>query len=298
MDVTVSAATADRLPVVGARGVPAIGEPGRAACELPAGEPPAVSSVADHVLSEFLVGDLEIRAASVRGLMHRYRGEPRQDTFSVVYDRPSDTIVVVVCDGVGSLPRSHEAAAFVTDRLPSLYWTHRDWTAAMNAVNTELQDVVDGIRAGLDPADQNANRMATTVVAAAVSSSTNGRCVDIVRSDDSTAWTLSPKGFWSEVADLEKLDGAVHTGSVRALPAAVPRLRHAHISFDEGALFIMTDGVDGPLRGAAEVRDALGEWWATPPTIFDFGRQVGFARKTHLDDRTAVGVWIKDANGG
>ena len=78
---------------------------------------------------------------------------------------------------------------------------------------------------------------------------------------------------------------------VRALPASAPRLHQVDTVLDEGALFVMTDGVDVPLRGTPEVRASLAAWWAQPPTVFDFGSQVGFARKSHLDDRTVVGVW-------
>lgn len=285
-----------RPSLVGGRGVPAIGVAGRAACELPAGEPPTDPTVADHALSEFSTSDLEIRAASIRGLMHRYHGQPRQDAFSVVYDRVSDTTVVVVCDGVGSLPRSHEAAAFVVDRLPSHFWTHRDWAAAVKAVNTELQELVDRLRTDLNPVEWDPNGMATTVVAAAISPGPAGRRVEIVRSDDSTVWALSSSGTWTVVSADTDVDSAVHTGSVHALPTASPRLHYAEITFDGGALFVMTDGVDGPLRGAAEVRETLATWWSSPPTIFDFGSQVGFARKTHMDDRTVVGVWAMTTN--
>jgi len=79
---------------------------------------------------------------------------------------------------------------------------------------------------------------------------------------------------------------------VRALPAACPRLHHTEIAFTDGALFVMTDGVGLPLATTPEVGATLAGWWATPPPIFRFAGQVGFARKTHLDDRTVVGVWV------
>ncbi|MTD54793.1 protein phosphatase 2C domain-containing protein [Amycolatopsis pithecellobii] len=275
----------------GGRGVPAIGAPGRAAGELPAGHPPATPTVADHELSEFSGPGLEIRGASIRGLMHRYRGGPRQDAFSVVYDEASDTTLVIVCDGVGSLPRSHEAAAFVTDRLPAHFWAARNWAAAVKSVNAELHELVARRRAELGPAEWDANAMATTVVAVAISPGHQGRRVEIVRSDDSTVWALSREGGWTDVSATTDGDATVHTGSVRALPTDSPRLHHAETTLTDGALFVMTDGVDVPLRGAAEVRETLATWWTSPPAIFDFGAQVGFARKTHLDDRTVVGVW-------
>ena len=278
------------LVTVGSRGVPAIGDPGRAARELGAGRPPRMPSVPDHVLSEFSTDDLEIRAASVRGLLHRCREQPRQDAFSVAYDPGTETTVVVVSDGVGSLPRSDEAAALVVQRLPGHYWTHRNWTDAVEAVNLELQELVRQIERGLDSDERTANGLATTVVAVAIVPSPDGRRAQVVRSDDSTVWCLSPDRLWSAVSAADE-DTSIHTGSVRALPAAAPRLHHADIAFDHGALFVMTDGVGVPLSGSVEVQAGLAAWWADPPTIFEFGSQVGFARKSHLDDRTVVGVW-------
>jgi hypothetical protein len=58
-----------------------------------------------------------------------------------------------------------------------------------------------------------------------------------------------------------------------------------------GALFAMSDGVSNPLAWSAEVRDTLASWWACPPEPLAFAAQVGFARKSHIDDRTAVGIW-------
>lgn len=280
--------------LVGQRGVPAVGDPGRAARELAAGFPPLLPAVPDHVLAEYATADLEIRAASIRGLLHRHREQPRQDSFSVVHDRASDTTVVVVCDGVGSLDRSHEAAALVVDRLPVHFWAHRDWDVAVKHVNADLQDLLALVAAAADAgADPRSNGMATTLVAVAISPSEHGRVARIVRSDDSTVWHLAVDGRWSQVcAQQVDPDPALHSGSVRALPAVAPRLHHAEVSFGSGALFVMTDGVGVPLENSAEVRTTLAGWWAGAPNVFAFGQQVGFARKTHLDDRTAVGMWL------
>jgi hypothetical protein len=53
----------------------------------------------------------------------------------------------------------------------------------------------------------------------------------------------------------------------------------------------MTDGVGNPLAWSAEVRDTLARWWTRPPDPLGFAAQVGFARKSHIDDRTVVGIW-------
>ena len=40
----------------------------------------------------------------------------------------------------------------------------------------------------------------------------------------------------------------------------------------------------------------LAAWWARPPDPLTFAAQVGFARKTHVDDRTVVGIWPDESD--
>ena len=54
----------------------AIGDPGRAASELPAGPPGMPIGQADAELSAAALPGMIIRAASVRGLLHRFNGTP------------------------------------------------------------------------------------------------------------------------------------------------------------------------------------------------------------------------------
>ena len=220
MDVTSAAPATPAEHLRRLRGIRVIGEPGRAASELPAGEPPATLDVPDHVVpSEHSIGGLEIRAASVRGLMHRYRKQPRQDSFSVSYDQVTKTTVVVVCDGVGSLSMSHIAASFVTSRLPLLYSENQDWQRAIVAVNDELQTLRDDAVAARPETGEAVNfEMATTVVAAAITADGSGYLAQLARTDDSTVWSLSNEGTWTDVLPSASTNGLVHTGAVRALP--------------------------------------------------------------------------------
>jgi hypothetical protein len=263
-------------------GAPAIGEPGRAATELPAGPPPGIAA-ADHELSACSLPGLEVRAASVRGLMHRYRGEPRQDRFSLVVSESGEHLVVTVCDGVGSLPLSHDAASFVAERTPYEYLDLGDWFKTVATVNQQLTRFAQDAPVG--------QGMATTFVA--VSLNGQSGAASIAWTDDSSVWLLRD-GVWSNLtpAVTRDEDPSLHTGRVRALPHRDPTVRVVDVTLDRGALFVMTDGVGVPLQGAGEVRDTLSAWWAGPPDVFTFGRQVGFNRKGHQDDRTVVGIWL------
>ena len=75
----------------------------------------------DIILMPASTARIELRAASVRGLQHRAAGEPRQDAFALQAGG-DDELIAVVCDGVGSLPRSHEAAALAATWLAERGW--------------------------------------------------------------------------------------------------------------------------------------------------------------------------------
>jgi hypothetical protein len=275
----------------------AIGEAGRAATELGAGLPTRFPGSADHELSECQVMGASVRAASVRGIMHRYRDQPRQDRFSIIYDPPSMTLIVTVCDGVGQFALSQEAAGFVAADLPRALLAHRDWHRAVAEVNERLKDYVAEVatRTHLDalPADP---RMATTLAAAAICLDPADRRASVAWTDDSSVRLLSGTKWWTLTPGADDAgDDGIHSGRVKALPHANPRLQTADYDVGGGPLFLMTDGVGVPLDGSEQVRETLAEWWATPPNLFAFAQQVGFARRGHMDDRTVVGVWFEPA---
>jgi serine/threonine protein phosphatase PrpC len=278
-------------------GAPAIGAAGRAAVELEAGRPAGAGDATDHELSAASVGGVEIRAASVRGLMHRYREQPRQDRFSVVHDRESNTLVVTVCDGVGSRALSHEAAAFVVRTMPAEYLSSGSWATAIKAINERLttyaREALDRATEGDKPEDFE---MATTFVGLALPLGEKGatdRRASIAWTDDSAVWRLDGPQWTNVTADASTAqENGTHRVSVRALPHREPRFRVVETPAISGAFFVVTDGVGVPLEEAADVRETLAAWWSSPPDVFTFGSQVAFARKSHMDDRTAVGIWL------
>jgi hypothetical protein len=279
----------------------AIGDPGRTATMIGVCAPTYHPDSADHELSECVVPGAQVRAASIRGLMHRHRREPRQDRFSVVYDDTTATLVIVVCDGVGQFARSHEAAAFVAADAPRAYLAHGDWPMAVAEVNQGLADVTAGTEHRPRLLTGRDKGMATTLAAVAIRFAATGPddrpMASIAWVGDTSVWFLGKDG-WDQLTDDGPANGgdgggdAPDSGRVRALPTADPRVTVIERELPDGGLFVTTDGVGNLLRDAAQVRDTLAAWWAVPPDVFTFARQVGFARKSHLDDRTAVGVWF------
>lgn len=264
----------------------AIGDPGRAA-EVRPGRPVLPADHGDVVVSWATVGATHTQAASVRGLMHRSSGKPRQDAFALA-TRPAadgaEHLIAVVCDGVGSLSRSHEAADMVSRRIAEAGAAGAAWPDAFAHANDELRAIAihDDVKV-----------MATTAVAAALQHE-DGRWVgELAWVGDSMCWHLDDAGTWTELSATagEDDDGVYHSTRVRPLPSSDGACQSTSFRVTGGAIFLMTDGVGNPLRWIPEVQETLATWWRAPGDPLAFAGQVGFSRKSHNDDRTVIAIW-------
>ena len=271
----------------------AIGDPGRAARELPDGPPIARIGLADVELSAASLPGMLIRAATCRGLMHRANGTPRQDAFALGSQAGTGApcAVAVACDGVGQFGRSDEAALFTSRRLAVLAAEGMPWPDGFARVNEELAKMAAEAQAGADGSD--AGRMATTAVAVSVHRDGDGWAGETAWVGDSTLWYLSAESRWTLLTDPASGDDDAdyHTTAVRPLPSADGRCTSREFRVGAGALFVMTNGVANPLRWSSDVQETLAAWWQHPADPFGFAAQVGFARKSHMDDRTVIGIW-------
>jgi hypothetical protein len=294
----------------------AVGDPGRA----PAGVVP-VADLAwperpDTVVDGFSVTDagdrevVRVRAASVRGLSHRWTGQVRQDEYGwrVTHDRRH--LVVCVADGVSSGPLSHIAAGcavrYGVDLLSRLLLDHEPADLPWDHVLHEVANVIVGTGVPmLWPGTENvaavpiravAEQMATTALYAVVDLlPVDGRHdVTLVPVGDTSAWVLAGDGRWEPRQPVKNADAEVHSSSVFALPMT-PAAPIAPVWTTVGAgeaLVLMTDGVGDPLSGGTgEVGRFLARVWQRPPADLEFAAQVGFVRRTYDDDRTAFAVW-------
>lgn len=283
----------------------AIGDPGRAALEVPSGPPPARVGPSDVEISSAEIAPMVIRGASSRGIMHRREHTARQDAFALGHRAmpgEPEMAIVVVCDGVGSLDRSDEAAVLVSRRLAELGAAGAPWPEAFGLVNAELRKYasLDGRPAVGDgtPGAGPGGGMATTAVAVRAGRAGAEWVGEVAWVGDSSFWHLDDAGNWRLLAPPppeEDTDG-YHSRRVRPLPSADGECSAVGFRLAGGALFVMTDGVGNPLLWGPDVRDTLARWWAGPPDPFTFAGQVGFARRSHMDDRTVVGIWsMEDA---
>jgi serine/threonine protein phosphatase PrpC len=271
----------------------AIGDPGRAALELPSGPPCARIGHADVESSAAALTGLHITAATIRGLQHRAMGQPRQDAYAIGRGTGDESghVIAVVCDGVGSLGRSDEAAGLTCRGLVRLRAEGLPWPEAFAKVNDELCTRVEEALSAAD-SDPVVDGMATTAVAVAVRREASDWVGEVAWVGDSALWCLGPDEQWTLATNPAGQDEAdVHSTEVTALPSPAGNCTVREFHLPAGALFLMSDGVSNPLKWSGEVQEELASWWRQPPDQYTFAAQVAFSRKSHMDDRTAVGIW-------
>jgi hypothetical protein len=237
---------------------------------------------------------MRVRAASSRGILHRARQTSRQDAFALGQAADADErtwLIAVVCDGVGQFGRSAEAAGALSRRLAELGAEGQPWPAAFMTANEELAKMAQEARAEGPGGD--ASGMATTAVAVSACRDDDGWAGEVAWVGDSTLWHLSPEPRWTLISHSPSRDdnGDYHSSAVRPLPSPGGECTCRQFRAGPGALFLMTDGVANPLQWSGDVQVTLAQWWARPPEPLTFAAQVGFARKTHVDDRTVIGIW-------
>ena len=223
----------------------AIGDPGRAASELPAGPPGMPIGQADAELSAAALPGMIIRAASVRGLLHRFNGTPGQDAFAIAQHQHEELdaprAIAVVCDGVGALGRSHEAARLVS-RLLAGAGMKVPWPDAFVQANEELHALAaQASSCGSDDADLRG--MATTAVAAVVHRVADTWMLSGAWVGDSSLWHLGGEGRWSLLAGAAQEDSeeAFHSSGVRPLPSIDGACVADEFSVRGGAIFLMSE---------------------------------------------------------
>jgi hypothetical protein len=272
-----------------------IGDPGRAAAELPDGELPQQPGPADVEVSGASATGVIVRAASCRGLVHQASGTPRQDAFAICRDEVhSGRIIAVVCDGAGALSRSHEAAACASRGLAQRAADGMSWTEAFALVNRDIRRLTgqdDDGQAGANNAEPV--DMATTAVAVTVTRKGESWAGEVAWVGDSMLWHLGNDSRWRLLTGGKDEDDTrlYRSTATAVLPSSDGTCTKREFMVTGGALFVMTDGVGLPLSWGRDVQEKLAEWWSRPPDPLTFAAQVGFARKSHLDDRTVIGIW-------
>jgi serine/threonine protein phosphatase PrpC len=263
-----------------------------------------------------------LRAASIRGLSHRYYGGPRQDAYAFRTTADGRWLVVAVADGVSAGAYSHVAAEVVTydgcrllvDRLVDGGPRQLDWAGLLRdlaeRIVTRGRDMLvsAGVVDTAEPGERTvAEYMSATALFAVVGltpaepgSDDAGRPVYCMTVGDTSAWVLRPDQEvpWRPVSRQRAAEDGVASSATFALPLApkVLSAAKAETLAPGAAVVLVTDGIGDPLGdGTGEVGRFLAAVWAQPPGPLEFAAQVDFARRSYDDDRTAVVVWVPEA---
>ncbi|MCK8672241.1 protein phosphatase 2C domain-containing protein [Rhodococcus sp. HM1] len=283
-----------------------IGDPGRSYSEIGGGKPFPSAMPPDSVCDAFDHQGWALRAASVRGLMHRSDGSPRQDAYAVRYSPDKDRLVVAVCDGVGSAPESHVAsdmaANFLVDRAVDAGTLINDdwWTEVFHDASDALAAAARNAGAS-DPSPAGVRQvMATTAILAAVDnvSVAGPWTVQYAGVGDSSLWltdvSTDEDTSWIPILGGKHTGDGIATNRTSALPVYEKTCVQPEqfILLEGQLLLVCTDGVgDAFGSGMGEVAQTLRRSWMNPPTALNFAAQVSFGRRRLLDDRTGVALW-------
>ncbi|GAA1577286.1 hypothetical protein GCM10009827_118920 [Dactylosporangium maewongense] len=292
-----------------------VGDPGAAASSAPSLPTPYEWDHRDTVIDGVRINGptgeaaLELRAASLRGLSHRYNGTVRQDDYAFRCTDDRRHLVVVVSDGVSNGKLSHKAAAVVSRlgaELVALALTRKlpaeiDWPEIVTRLSDEI------VRLGrklVEPAPDGgelsvgevAHHLAATALFGVIELRPADPEVDayFYAVGDSSAWALRDGRHWQPMFETKNSGDGAATSVTRALPLSRPPTGRAIMTAVRkgDVVVLMSDGVGDPLEdGSRTVGRFLAEAWREPPAPLQFAAQVDFARKTHDDDRTAVAVW-------
>lgn len=245
-----------------------------------------------------------VRGASVRGLSHRHYDEVRQDAYQVLYAGHTGRLAVAVCDGLGSAPQSHLAAAIAADGLclgalaghtPSGQVGQTDWISLFTDVSDRIA-AAQTARFGPD-----ADVMATTALVVVIDElnapSTPGTWhATIAHVGDCSAWLRAPEHRWTRISGGKADAGPVRSNSVRS-PLPFGRAERAvtvdRVTLGTGDLLLAcSDGVGDPFGdGDQPVARTLAARWTQPPRPVNFAAHIGFGSKSWTDDRTGVAIW-------
>lgn len=287
--------------------------------------PSPVLSRADIEATGAVHGQLCYRAATLRGASHLALRAPRQDAYSFRFSTTGDWLAICVADGVSQSPASHTAADLACRKLtralassldsspiPETFedWKQLsesiDWAGAAESASAAIIDAATGLAKPTDAAESGdqvrslssteaAAVMATTAVCLVIATRTNADgalpySVAIV-AGDSPAMLLTG-GRWSALTELKDTDPEIASSAVHPLPRQ-PSIQPQLGALEKGqALVLMTDGLGDPLgAGSGQVGSFLAERWQEPPDTLSFLIDLGFLRKTFVDDRTAFAVW-------
>ncbi|WP_328618431.1 protein phosphatase 2C domain-containing protein [Amycolatopsis sp. NBC_00355] len=251
-----------------------------------------------------MLGDLEIRAASVVGADHRCTpaATARQDAYRLGRDAAGRYLLVAVADGVSEATRS-DIGATVAARA-SVDLLRRQLDDGVSPAEIDFRElfktVAQHIVGAASQVQAEPQELLTALIVAIVPTAPEdlrgGRTVRLASVADVSAWR-------HEETTWRQLAGEVKSGLDRnSLRTFLPHYWDAVVVREVvlpagSALAFMTDGVGDALADIAGGAEWFAVRWRQPPALASFLLDTDYEAVGQVDDRTAVVVW-SPSNGG
>jgi hypothetical protein len=220
-----------------------------------------------------------VRAATVRGLRHRYEATPGQDALGLVWNPIRNSLFAVIADGLGSKAQSGEAARRAVSAALRL--------ARRLGAGDDATEVVTQARHAVAEFNRTAAEGSTTLVLAELRRDRSDTYVATWGVGDSEAWLLRGDKW----AALHHERRQRQENVTRHLPSGEPRYRENRAP--AGSIVLLsTDGFASALGPGSRFGDQLARAWQRPPVPGEFLSQVDFEDDQFTDDRAALAVWI------
>lgn len=259
--------------------------------------------------------EVQIWAASSRGLAHEHEGAPRQDSYAIRIGESEEWIVVAVGDGVGSSPHSEFGSEAAVNGVTSAI-AQGLADAGPNAIERiervqvekflndcfkSAADAVADRRRALSIDDPRSLLTTLSVALVPARSPRAGEPIarawiawigdsPIAKIQGGRAHAVTP---WDDVSDS---DGPIESSPTETLTTHTANVQHRQIDLAPGeALVLTTDGFGTPLLNdhnghLAEQMTSLFSG-RTPDHVLAFLRAIDFRDANFSDDRTAVAIW-------
>lgn len=243
-----------------------------------------------------------VRAASLRGYLHRYNGTPRQDDFALLLRANGRQLLVAVADGVSGAKQSHIGST--TAVRYAVQWLDAnlpddaddcDWGALAENTAWALVEQASALFEIDKNAEEAEQLVATTLVCAVIGFHEGGEATaHLVGIGDSGAWILSSGSYRTVEGGKKESDSGMASSAVSGLPRVPDELGAVRVTIEsDEVLLLATDGVGDPLGPGTGDLGGLFNSMLTDgiPTMAAFAYTLDFSRETFDDDRTLVAVW-------
>jgi hypothetical protein len=269
--------------------------------EFPASPPNAGLYVPDTICDGWSTTHITVRAASVRGYLHRYNGMPRQDDVRLAFSQESGAIVYAVADGVSAASHPHIGASLASSTAVRMILqglgprgvSDLDWLSIAQAIAAALNQKAERILGRAPISQDEAEKcIATTLIAGYLLPSDHELSGSMMQIGDSGAWLHRSDGSYEPLLTVKGSDYLI-SSEVSPLPRVPEIISEVDVSLDpESVLLVGTDGFGDPLGdGDGLIGQLFSSYLEAPPPLLEFAHILDFSRETFDDDRTLVAIW-------